>query len=212
MAPTTLSSPPRMATGITLSPKKASDPSTPPRIAPSSMPPTAETIAAMLQESAKMRRTEMPIESATCCEKAVARMAMPERVERKKTVKRTSSAVTHDTLHRYPCETASGPRCTGSGGSTLGKGRVSVPQMPCTIALSTLESPSVTMITEMIGSPMSGRRTTRSSAIPSPMEKARVSKKAAANGTRQRVMTSRQTYAPSRRNSPCAKLRMPLAL
>ena len=44
----------------------ASDPSTPPRMVASSTPPKAETTAAMLQESAKMRRTEMPMESETC--------------------------------------------------------------------------------------------------------------------------------------------------
>ena len=66
MAPPTLSRPPTITTGRTLSPRMASDPSTPPRMVASSTPPKAETTAAMLQESAKMRRTEMPMESATC--------------------------------------------------------------------------------------------------------------------------------------------------
>ena len=69
-------------------------------MAPSSTPPTADTTAAMLQESAKMRRTEMPIESATCCEKAVARMAIPAREYLKKTAKATSSSATQPTLQR----------------------------------------------------------------------------------------------------------------
>ncbi len=41
-----------------------------------------------------MRFTEMPMESATCCEKAVARMAMPARVNLKKSAKRTSRSAT----------------------------------------------------------------------------------------------------------------------
>ena len=48
----------------------------------------------MLQASAKIRFTEMPIESATCCEKAVARIAIPARVNLKKSGKRTSRSAT----------------------------------------------------------------------------------------------------------------------
>ena len=80
IAPAMLSRPPRITTGMTFRPKKAKAPSTPPRMPPRSTPPTAETTAAIDQASANMRFTEMPIESATCCEKAVARIAMPARV------------------------------------------------------------------------------------------------------------------------------------
>ena len=47
MAPATLSRPPRITTGMTLRPKKAMAPSSPPRMPPSSTPPMAETTAAM---------------------------------------------------------------------------------------------------------------------------------------------------------------------
>src|SRR6266540_2150883 len=47
---------------------------------PGSTPPIADTTAAMDQSIAKTCSTETPIESATCCEKAVARIAMPARV------------------------------------------------------------------------------------------------------------------------------------
>src|SRR6266508_970817 len=94
MAPRTESRPPRITTGITFRPKKANAPSTPPRIPPSSTPPIAETTAAMDQASAKMCCTETPIESATCCEKAVARIAMPARVYLKNAENRTSSTAT----------------------------------------------------------------------------------------------------------------------
>ena len=65
---------------------------------PSSTPPAAETTAAMLQESAKMRRTEMPMESATCCESAVARIAIPGRAYLKNAVRTTSSTATEAAL------------------------------------------------------------------------------------------------------------------
>ena len=46
-----------------------------------------------------------------------------------------------------------------------------------------LESPSVTMMTEMIGSPMSGRSTTLSRASPSSVAKAKVKSSAGITGT-----------------------------
>ncbi len=99
----------------------------------------------------------------------------------------------------------------GSRENTAGIGRVSVPQIPCTMARSTLERPSVTMITEMIGSPISGRSTSRSSTMPRIAEKPKVSSSAAKVGACALEM-ARKTYAPSSRNSPCAKFRMPLDL
>ncbi len=67
------------------------------------------------------------------------------------------------------------------------------------------------MITEMIGSPMSGRSTRRSSTMPRTAEKAKVSSSAAPIGACA-LEIARKTYAPSSRNSPCAKFRMPLDL
>ncbi len=160
----------------------ARDPSTPPRMVARRIPPIADTTAAMLHERAKIRRTEMPIESATCCESAVARMAMPGRAYLKNSVSTTSSTATQPALYRYPRAIGSGPSWIGSSEKTDGSGRVSVPQIPCTMARSTLERPRVTMITEMIGSPMSGRSTRRSSTRPRMAENAKVSSSAAPIG------------------------------
>ena len=63
---------------------------------------------------------------------------------------------------------------TGSAGKMFGKGRSSVPQMPCTTALSSEERPSVTMMSEMTGSPIMGRRMSRSVRMPSSAEKTSV--------------------------------------
>jgi len=68
------------------------------------------------------------------------------------------------------------------------------------------------MITEMIGSPISGRSTTRSSARPRRVAKRKVRRSAGKTGTLTSEVEARKTYAPSRRNSPCAKLRIPLDL
>ncbi len=68
-------------------------------------------------------------------------------------------------------------------GKTGGYGMVSVPQIPCTTAFSTEASPRVSMITEMTGSPIIGRSSTRSIRMPSTAENTRVSTKAAQNGT-----------------------------
>jgi len=65
----------------------------------------------------------------------------------------------------------------GVCGSTSGKTSICVPQNSCTTERSTVDRPMVTMITLMIGSPMSGRRTTRSMARPSSTEKPSVSRK-----------------------------------
>src|SRR5262249_43105505 len=153
-----LSKPPRIVTGTTFKPKKASEPSTPPRMLPSSTPPIAETIAAMLHDKAKIRFTEIPIDSATCCENAVARIAMPSREYRKKVEKRISSSATDPKLHRYPWDTGTGPNITGVDGNRAGKGRVSVPHSPLTPPRRMLDRPKVTMITEITGSPAIGAK------------------------------------------------------
>ena len=91
-APGMLSSPPRMTAGKTLRPKSEKVMFTP-LMLPMSTPPIAETTAEMAQESAKIALTEMPIESATWCELAVARIATPSRVNLKKSAKATISAI-----------------------------------------------------------------------------------------------------------------------
>ena len=56
-----------------------------------------------------------------------------------------------------------------------GKARGWLPQMVLTMARSRLLRPMVTMMTEMMGSPMSGRSTRRSTTTPRAMETSRVS-------------------------------------
>ena len=70
----------------------------------------------------------------------------------------------------------------------------------------------VTMITEMAGSPMSGRSATRSIVIPSTMEKARVIRNATGTGRPIWAMSPYETYAPRRSISPCARLSTSVAL
>ena len=88
---------------------------------------------------------------------------------------------------------------------------MSVPQAPSTIARSTLERPSVTMITEMIGSPIIGRRISRSIARPRMIEKTIVSATAHGHGACACTI-AQKTYAPRSRNSPWAKFSTPLDL
>ena len=132
MAPAMLSSPPTITTGRTLRPRMASEPSTPPRMVASRMPPAAETTAAMLQESAKMRRTEMPIDCATCWTAAVARMAMPGRAYWKKRVRSDQQRRATD---RRRCRGSRAPPAAAdldrlAARRAPGIGRVSVPQTP----------------------------------------------------------------------------------
>ena len=61
---------------------------------------------------------------------------------------------------------------------------VSVPQMPCTIAFSTEARPSVSMMTEITGSPIIRRSRTRSISTPSVPKNASVRMNAAHSGTR----------------------------
>ena len=84
--------------------------------------------------------------------------------------------------------------------------------MPKTMARRMLERPSVTMMTEMIGSPIIGRRTSRSMARPSSTEKTTVRASAQGSGTCTFSTIAQKTYAPRSRNSPWAKFRMPLDL
>ena len=61
------------------------------------------------------------------------------------------------------------------------------------------------MITEMIGSPISGLSTMTCNATPNTAMNASVSGKPSQNGTCQLVSSHQQVQAPISRNSPCAK-------
>ena len=64
----------------------------------------------------------------------------------------------------------------------------------------------VTMITEMMGSPIIGLSTITCSSTPNTSMKASVTGKPTQNGSCQRVSSHQHTHAPISRNSPCAKL------
>src|SRR5206468_3473537 len=110
IAPGTLSRPPRITTGKTFRPRSASEKSTPPRTLPRMIPPSADTTVAMHHDSAKIRLTLTPSESATCWLSAVARIAMPVVEKRKNTEKPASSAMTTTKLQRCTGDTGTGPR------------------------------------------------------------------------------------------------------
>jgi hypothetical protein len=68
-------------------------------------------------------------------------------------------------------------------------------------------SPTVNMITNISGSPMSGRRKNRSIRNPRIKQPARVTKKATAIGNFADVTIARKKNAPRAKSSPWAKLR-----
>ena len=81
-----------------------------------------------------------------------------------------------------------------------------------TIDRKTSESPMVTMMMEMIGSPIMGRRISRSMNSARTIPNRMVSRRAAQNGTCIWTRKPKQTYAPTIRSSPWAKLTTRVAL
>ena len=75
-----------------------------------------------------------------------------------------------------------------------------------------MERPIVTMMTEMIGSPIIGRRTTTWIAMPNTNMKTSVIGMPIQNGTWYLVSSDQHTQAPTSSNSPCAKLTTCVAL
>ena len=73
-------------------------------------------------------------------------------------------------LHRRTGERGTGPRWKGAEENSAGKGRVSLPHTMFRTPRITLAKPNVTMMTEMIGCPMSGRSTPRSMMRPSAID------------------------------------------
>src|SRR5262249_40372049 len=143
---------------------------------------SADTTVAMHQDTAKIHLTLTPSDSATCWLSAVARIAIPVDEKRKKTENPASSASTTTKLHRCTGDTGTGPRGNGCWENRTGNGRVSLPQVMFRRPRITLATPKVTMMTEMIGSPMSGRRTPRSMTSPSRIATISVSGSAIGNG------------------------------
>ncbi len=86
------------------------------------------------------------------------------------------------------------------------------PHTPLTTARSTLDSPIVTMIIEMIGSPMSGRRTARSMIRPMATAATTVSTRPRGQGSPICTTAKKIRYVPKSSRSPCAKLMTSLAL
>ena len=96
--------------------------------------------------------------------------------------------------------------------NTCGKGCGLTPKIHFSTAWNTVESPIVTMMTEMIGSPIIGRRMTTWIAMPNTNMKTSVSGMPSQNGTWNLVSSAQHTQAPISSNSPCAKLTTCVAL
>ncbi len=143
-----------------------------------------ETTAEITQDRAKMLLTEIPIDWATCWLNAVARIATPALEYLKKTEK-TASRKTESTKHQTNSrETGTPARSTISWGNSFGLyTRMSVPHTTATAERNTSDSPMVTMMIDMIGSPIIGRRIARSMSSASAMEKRIVSRSAPQKGT-----------------------------
>ena len=73
-------------------------------------------------------------------------------------------------------------------------------------------NPRVTMIMDMIGSPINGRSTRRSTTRPSKTEKTMVMIKEAKKLSPKSSVIERQMYAPTIMNSPWARLRIDVDL
>jgi hypothetical protein len=126
------------------------------------IPPSVDTTVAMHQERAKMPFTLIPRESATCWLSAVARIAIPVKLYLKNREKAASKMTAITKLHRWTGETGTGPRWKGTEENSAGNGRVSLPQTILRTPRITLAKPNVTMMTEIRGCPIRGRKTPRS--------------------------------------------------
>ncbi len=148
----------------------------------------------------------MPIASAACWSSATARIAIPWRERVKKNAKATSATATRPSAQSLLAPTCAPSSSTPLEGMNSGNARGVVPQMMRTSAPSTWASPIVTMITEMIGWPTSGRRIRRSTTIPSTIATSTAPSTAKAQCSPASTVSAQTTYAPMRRNCPWAKL------
>ena len=96
--------------------------------------------------------------------------------------------------------------------NTRGNGCGLTPKIHFSAAWNTVDSPIVTMMTEMIGSPIIGRRITTWIAMPNTNMNTSVSGMPIQNGTWYLVSSAQHTQAPTSSNSPCAKLTTWVAL
>ena len=109
----------------------------------------------------------MPMDRAACWSFAVARIDTPVRVYLKISRKTTVPMTANTNPHHSPEGTTAKPRLRGSGGKISGKFRKVGVQIMYMIPLRITPNPIVTMITEMMGSPINGRSMRRSTRIPS---------------------------------------------
>src|SRR5512146_3164925 len=131
-APRMETSPPRIVAGNTLSPKWYRELLIP-LMFPMRTPPMPETTAEMIQESAKMHLTEIPIDCATCWLKAVARMATPALENLKKAEKTASRNIERTKHQRNSWEMGTPAIVTMSWGNSFGSyTRMSFPQIAVT--------------------------------------------------------------------------------
>src|SRR5215469_1189518 len=90
--------------------------------------------------------------------------------------------------------------------NTSGNGCGLTPKIHFSAAWNTVDSPIVTMITEMIGSPIIGLRITTWIAIPKTNMNTSVSGMPSQNGSWNLTSSAQQIQAPTSSSSPCAKL------
>ena len=86
-----------------------------------------------------------------------------------------------------------------------GNGCTITPKIHFIIAWKKIDRPIVTMMTEMIGSPIIGRSATTCRMMPNAIMKAKVIGKPSQNGSLRSASSHQHTQAPISRNSPCAK-------
>src|SRR5690349_14987856 len=99
-------------------------------------------------------------------------------------------------LMTYAVLTSRWPIVTDSCSKIGGNGWANTPNIHFIRAWNTIDSPIVTMITAMIGSPISGRSTTTCSITPNSTMKASVIKKPQMNGSWYLVSSHQHTQAP----------------
>ena len=211
IAPPILSRPPKIITANTFSPISPIY-TLIPLIFPITIPPMTDAMAPKHQAKANTHLTLMPMERAACWSLATALMATPVRENLKIVRNATVPIMAKTNPHKSPEGTTAKPRSRGFGGKISGKVWKAGVHIIYMSPFRIRPRPIVTMITEMIGSPISGLRISRSTKIPRIMAATRVRKRAKEKGALIWVRTVKQTKAPNVMNSPMAKLRTLVAL
>ena len=133
-----------------------------PLILPITIPPITEAMAPKHQAKANTHLTLMPMERAACWSFAVARMAIPVLENLKIKRKIMVPIMAKIKPHKSPEGTTAKPRSRGFGGKISGKVRKAGVQTMYIIPLRISPNPIVTIITEIIGSPIRGLKISRS--------------------------------------------------